>query len=626
MKDKNLRDQALRALNGADQFLPQLMAAIRMGPENLYSASYAVKARVKAEDSLVEKVLERRRAGKEQYTPFDASDIIGIRFLCIHSSELIDISRRITRLLPFLQSPPVQLVNGATLDQAIREVVVYKTASSSEHYDECLRFFEELPELPKTKVRLERLDKRAKRHYSSIHIVCEGRAYVHGIRVSIPIEIQIRTAFEDVWGEIQHRIEYKAKKLSGDDEILQARLKTAKGLLDGLKRILDGCTHQADELKHESDSIRKIADAGPVPTAPTLLRKRTTVARIESLPEELRVAFRRLDEELDTAFGAIPRHEVPPNSLSKVRNRLVTCITRIDDFATDYEACDKRRFAGDDLTKLILGMDKALCLFWLFRLPVGDPNDDKRIEQLDKAIAIYRNLYAVPEYSKNSLLEYRLAYALMSSGDDEQAIGLLESALHHMRGDPTLEEKDVFKTVIPRTLGLAYWRSIGKSAEVDPADSLEQAIVATARAFDGFDASDVKKQADLSEAMLYCLNNLISYIGELFVAHHKDRARRIFSKRRSLIDVWLEATSFEVHSRFGEADRGLELAKKARMQQTLTFLALLKKDMTEQEFVLSTKKLKRVLRKHFDSTSRELRSELNYLDRMLRSLSDGAAK
>src|SRR5262249_11528598 len=60
----------------------------------------------------------------------------------------------------------------------------------------------------KDKVRVE----PAPTNYTSIHIVvwCRGK-YRQEYR-NVPVEIQIRTALEDVWGEIDHSLKYTTKK------------------------------------------------------------------------------------------------------------------------------------------------------------------------------------------------------------------------------------------------------------------------------------------------------------------------------------------------------------------------------------------------------------------------------
>ena len=83
--------------------------------------------------------------------------------------------------------------------------------------------------------------------YSSIHLVLWSVLYQDGFSRRVPVEVQIRSPFEDVWAEVDHRLRYKMRY--GDVETLgkeQSFYSFATAHLTNLKGQLNYCSNTAD--------------------------------------------------------------------------------------------------------------------------------------------------------------------------------------------------------------------------------------------------------------------------------------------------------------------------------------------------------------------------------------------
>lgn len=130
-----LRKEASLALSGAEYVKEKLTAVAGIGSRSLYDDVYAIKFRVKSLDSLVAKVIERRRTKSKKYQASDATDIVGMRLLCLYAEDLPHVAKSIISFVKFCQSPEIRLVDGEELDDAIHEIKIYKSNRNARVYD-----------------------------------------------------------------------------------------------------------------------------------------------------------------------------------------------------------------------------------------------------------------------------------------------------------------------------------------------------------------------------------------------------------------------------------------------------------------------------------------------------------
>ena len=84
--------------------------------------------------------------------------------------------------------------------------------------------------------------------YSSIHLVVWCSVLREGGPHEVPIEIQIRTVFEDAWGEIHHQLWYQPFRglIGSEGKHDEMQLKSH---LNVLKTFSEGCARYADLIK-----------------------------------------------------------------------------------------------------------------------------------------------------------------------------------------------------------------------------------------------------------------------------------------------------------------------------------------------------------------------------------------
>jgi hypothetical protein len=153
MRNTRIRAAASQALSGADYVRANLLGLLATGPDSIADLVYAVKCRVKAEESLVKKVIFKRKE-RPAYSAQNVTDIIGLRLLGLTSEHLPTVCERFIAFIRFCQQPEVSLFAGEALDDAIREVKIYKSQANPVIYEKIYVYFQGL-NLKPDKIALE---------------------------------------------------------------------------------------------------------------------------------------------------------------------------------------------------------------------------------------------------------------------------------------------------------------------------------------------------------------------------------------------------------------------------------------------------------------------------------------
>lgn len=260
----DLKSATLMALSGSDLVKERLLHALYLGPRAIGNSPniYAIKCRVKSSESLRKKVLDRRKKTESlSYSPSDATDIIGLRILVLFSEHLSMAVLETIRFIEFLQSDDVSiLIPGDNIGATIKEIIIYSSARRTIYYaihDWLIqRYANEKDLLPKINFR----ESSREKPYSSIHLVCLAINPVDNAERPIPIEIQLRTAFEDIWGEIEHPRKYKSpisNQTQDEDDVASHFSSSIQNQLNQLKANLESCSDDADQIKKDFDFLIK---------------------------------------------------------------------------------------------------------------------------------------------------------------------------------------------------------------------------------------------------------------------------------------------------------------------------------------------------------------------------------
>lgn len=260
-----LGEQLLEKLRQADKLLPSLLDEI--SESGKFGAPLTYRGRVKGKAETDDKI-KRKQIEDPNYGLDSVTDIIGIRFVTIYRGE---ISKVVCDLLDLIGSNPF----GNKLESSkLLELTQY--VSNIDKNIDIDAYKENDPTHVAIKKHFEGVDEKfdgvefsaaEKGQYSSIHIVLSVKTNRNGENC-IPVELQIRSVFEEAWGEIDHQLFYEQARISSVEAAKSRNnLSNELGLL---KSMLDNAASFAEllferrnienrELNEKSEAIAEAA-------------------------------------------------------------------------------------------------------------------------------------------------------------------------------------------------------------------------------------------------------------------------------------------------------------------------------------------------------------------------------
>lgn len=474
MQNQPLEVTSLNALAGADQVRTRVLAALSLGASpTVDRLAYQIKCRVKAHESLVKKVIDRQKK-KPEYQPSDVRDIVGLRLLSLFRRDLPALVSRFLSFISAGQSEHLSLFIGSELQDCIEEIIIY-TTRAEEHNDTIdnqlvdLFVSKGLADGPKssskTKVRFKIERKETK--YSSIHlIVWCSNSLSSQQKHRIPMEVQIRTPLEDVWGEIDHGLRYKGND-TDHDEASQVHLEYALRDLELLKDSLDNCTRSADSIAERVYFSRPAAQAVNITLSSFSINLGALVDL--PLPEADKIQLKSIQEQIQSCYTKIGQ-----GNFSRLNGGAKGLA---DLFAGSAEKLQKlgESFIGPDnsiddenvKTAYHLLMEAALCYYWSGRILTAAKNSTDLSEEIyrrcSKSLNIYARVGSSLSSKNDAMVSYRTANVLSALGQDDLALEKFKEAVEDLSSPQDyLPEKHFLRVRIPRQLGVAYWERAEK--------------------------------------------------------------------------------------------------------------------------------------------------------------------
>lgn len=209
---------------------------------------YLVKYRTKSPDSIAEKLQRLDRRGDRIDHPKYLTDLLGVRVVTTFRSELPLALSMVLRCItdqskhPYTQSPLIK--------DSIKEIIFYD--SEKDDVDPS-----EIDTRIKSCLVSKALDslyqrKQSKREYSSIHVICAtDPPHEYWPLGGAPVELQIRTIFEDAWCEIDHKYNYvhvRTKANNAHDQKVEAVHLPTYRLTQALRTQQDAAVRIADQI------------------------------------------------------------------------------------------------------------------------------------------------------------------------------------------------------------------------------------------------------------------------------------------------------------------------------------------------------------------------------------------
>jgi ppGpp synthetase/RelA/SpoT-type nucleotidyltranferase len=485
--------------------LEALVRTIEASP--IKGATYAIRSRVKAHDSAVRKIEDRRRRAKKakgpqrQYGPGDLTDVIGVRLVTPYRVDMVDVLKLVCNLIdgPNHHAP---FQRGMVTEA---QIFVTPASSSKDEFDpssveeQALALLaERFPEIK---------PKRRDETYSGLHILAmlDGperakrlRPYVHGI----PVEIQIRSVFEDAWAEVDHFACYKNDTLKGGDD----RKTEIENRVELLKKLVDTAAGHADIIKGMRKESLERPPGGVGPGAFT--KSLSSGSEIASMLAQFGIG----PEVSDPIAGLLERRgEIfakSPTSRAETEKNTREFLTIADGLLAvqrkQLSPSGWLRRGGDAAIALDYALKMEAALTYLYA---------ETPEAVERAVELYEIVEATQP--KSYAARYRLGHALAKQRKTDAAIDRYKDALRLMerrrlwtereRRILGIEQKPGLKWRTQKLLGYQYYQ---KSLHCDPnknarekADYLRRAFEITAKAEPACD--EPPQQRSITNNLLY---------------------------------------------------------------------------------------------------------------------------
>lgn len=231
-----------------ETFLNQVLNAINES-DKLKSLIHSVKFRLKDPEHLRDKLIRKITKAKENNSGFNISadnllteitDLAGIRILHLYTAQIADIH-------PALQN--IIIDRGYQLT----EKPFARTWD-----DESRKTFENLG--------IEA--QGSENMYTSVHYVIESKS-----RLNLTCEIQVRTLSEEVWGEVDHQLNYPHKTNS---LACSEQLKVLARVTSSVSRLVDSIFKTDEDFNNKPASVTKKKSTKKKTSKKKTAKKKTT--------------------------------------------------------------------------------------------------------------------------------------------------------------------------------------------------------------------------------------------------------------------------------------------------------------------------------------------------------------
>jgi len=441
---------------------------------NISDICYAYKSRIKTESGLIEK-RQRKEIEKKEYCLEDITDVIGLRFVVLFKKDIVSVINEIISILVKSEES-----NNPFLGCSISESIYYiGDVASSNITSELESSFLNIDQ----KIRVQGI----KEGYSSFHIVClldTKHSSILRKGYQLPVEIQIRTVFEDAWGEIDHRHRYGITK--SKDPTTHPTLSKHLSLL---KKFVDACVDYADIIVEESrieinpKNSAKILDNPKDIDNPKMFFG-------EDIDDKIVESYLKLTEEREAAI------------LQGDSIEIANCAQMFLELRTEY--LDSKDLDLFDNFAFSCCCNEALC-----HLSINDePN-------LISAKNLYLALHKMDE--DNCLVSMRLGQALGKIGEIDRGICYLKNSFELAKLNKsvfTVKNSDISYVLAksPKVAGYYIWLKI---------ESLSDKCDEETRASMYIEAYEHTKKGlvhigENSNDLIEYTNNLLFYLTELY--------------------------------------------------------------------------------------------------------------
>lgn len=429
--EQQLELDATAILRGAEEVKRRLYVEMTAGNPSISDLSYAIKIRIKEDYKIIDKILKKRKTKK--YNASDIRDVIGLRVVTLYRLDSIEI-------MPILfDKIRIGMNNSDSVfsTKGVEEIIIYSTNPTGDAQD--------LPGRIKAICQAFDFGDRTKieqtpQNYTSIHIVIWCRGVYRNSYKEIPVEIQIRTAFEDVWGEIDHSLKYKKSDKATE---ASANIEMSSSHLNVMKTFVDALAQYGDQIKIQSEFSNKKLIKGSLHFKDDKLIDR--IQEIDGISQPIKNISRDISRMLDKIRGGAR------NILSQEKI-LIECRKAVAEVIRAKEKLKSENIGENEKLEanFLFDMEHALLLFEIGNNLGSIYGNHSLVE----ASRLYSKICT--EFPDRPLPLYRYARTLDELGDRPAAKSKFEAAQTAiLKSD--LDEKHWLRTATPRVIACFLW-------------------------------------------------------------------------------------------------------------------------------------------------------------------------
>jgi ppGpp synthetase/RelA/SpoT-type nucleotidyltranferase len=528
MRPRGRSDRAIfERLQAAEAVAARLRALTdSLGPDFI-SMRFYVRILVKGYDSVVKKIYMRRREkGKELYSLEDITDLVGFRIVTLYDDDIRTAIEHLFRLIRMGSSEPIRsegvvdvpLFNplydeSPTEWDVIREVIFFTRRPGSREdvykvsYETLLRkladrFGGDSNEFRrhKDKIRLRDVEeeieteaddpeeadeeKETSDGYSSMHLILNAVSRIgtdsdgDPLLVQVPIEVQVRTAAEDIWGEINHQLSYKAKNLYVWTPELKKAYDRTRADSRFIKDSLDNLSFPITQFWRDAREAEAILGRFRSPT--TTLHRSLIVALLYAMSDEFMGPVDQLLHQYDSLLVDLATARDDEHAA----NILLQCSRLVQEIDEKFEETIRetrhwwQRGDRSGLNQKLLRQRQMLCRLEIERLRalsvrrynhmLTDAGKPQRIvsnrgEQLRKAFDAICEFRNAPKLLVRPVVMMSYwKYVLAGEIDKDLAMYHLRLAYDELDQDASLPRSSIYHTLVPRSLAAETRKEVVK--------------------------------------------------------------------------------------------------------------------------------------------------------------------
>lgn len=216
-------------------FLEQVL--VHLGQSSrLRKLIHTTRSRVKDPDHLRDKLLRKQKAAVAQGKPFDITpenlfqkitDLAGIRLLHLYTRQFEAVDAEIRSIIDEQKIPLIEGPFARTWDDEYRE------------------YFEKLG------VQIQ----KSPTMYTSVHYVIAS-----GSKTTVTCEIQVRTLMEEVWGEVDHTVNYPHP---ADSVACKEQIRALARATSSATRLVDAIFATVDDIAKQKVAASTVGPSRP---------------------------------------------------------------------------------------------------------------------------------------------------------------------------------------------------------------------------------------------------------------------------------------------------------------------------------------------------------------------------